>query len=287
MRNNIKMITPGLRKRRDVMRIAILSLLLILATHCLVGCAAREGFGPGTAIKIGQPSSELVARVGQPQEILAGPQGSKVYVYRRYRFAQIGATNSGVWDKPEEFYYYIDSHGVISKIDYYPYGKRKFIFPSGEKKASEPQVTALPSRESAARTPTATTPSSERAMLSTPTAAAPVAIPTSKKQAYPLPEKVAKVSKPTLPTKAASSNMETTTRLELGMKKEEVHHLLGVPERTEGFRMGGKSIITWFYNLKNQQGRQVSTPLVFEDGRLCGWGESYYLHLRKVLDQKP
>jgi hypothetical protein len=75
--------------------------------------------------------------------------------------------------------------------------------------------------------------------------------------------------------------MEAATRLELRMPREAVRRLLGVPERTEGYRMGGKNIIIWFYSLMDKQNHRVSTPLVFEDGFLSGWGDSYYLRLPK------
>ena len=70
--------------------------------------------------------------------------------------------------------------------------------------------------------------------------------------------------------------MEAATRLELNMTREEVRQVLGPPERTEGFQATGRGVIVWFYSLENRLGRRVDTPLVFEGGRLRGWGENYY-----------
>jgi hypothetical protein len=317
---NIKTIAPGSRKGVGVMRIVRLSLWLILAVCCLGGCAGREGLGPGTSLKIGQTGSDLVAQKGEPQEVLPGPAGGKIYVYRRYKLDQMAVMGGGVWGKPQEVYYQLDSHGVIAKINYYPYGKRKFLFPSGEKEATGPQIAALPGKETTPGAPAALPPSAEeakppKAAPSAPAApvapsrppaalppaakvakhpkaapSAPAATPPAQKQVSPPPsppQQVATASRPSAPPEAALPDMEAATRLELNMTKEEVRRLLGIPERTEGFRVGGKGVITWFYNLRNRQGRQVSTPLVFKDGRLSGWGASYYLRLREVSDQKP
>jgi hypothetical protein len=75
--------------------------------------------------------------------------------------------------------------------------------------------------------------------------------------------------------------MEAASCLELHMTKVMVRQLLGVPDRTEGYKVEGKTIITWFYALRDKQDRLITTPLVFEDGFLSGWGESYYLRLPK------
>jgi hypothetical protein len=306
------------------MRIVSLCLWLVLVVCCLGGCAGREGLGPGTPLRIGQTSSDLVAQKGEPQEVLPGPAGGKIYVYRRYKLDQTAIMGGGVWSKPEEVNYQLDSHGVISKIDYYPYGKRKFLFSRGEEKATAPQIAALPGKESTSETPAVMPPAAEKAKPpqaapsapaapvapSRPPAAAlppaakaakpapaaptapraPVATPPTQKPVSPPPapsQQVAKVSRPPAPAVVASTDMEAATRLELNMTKEQVRRLLGLPERTEGFRVGGKGVITWFYNLKNRQGRRVSTPLVFKDGRLSGWGASYYLRLHEASDRKP
>ena len=79
--------------------------------------------------------------------------------------------------------------------------------------------------------------------------------------------------------------MEGASRLEMNMTREEVRRILGVPERTEGFRLGGKAVVVWFYFLADSQGRRVSTPLVFENGRLSGWGDTYYRRVQREAGQ--
>ena len=65
------------------------------------------------------------------------------------------------------------------------------------------------------------------------------------------------------------------------MTKGEVQRLLGLPDRTEGFLMGEKGVVIWFYNQQDRLGRQVKTPLVFKEGRLVGWGEAYYQRIMR------
>ena len=82
--------------------------------------------------------------------------------------------------------------------------------------------------------------------------------------------------------------MDAAARLDLNMSRQEVQRLLGPPARTEGFRLHGRGVIVWFYSLANRQGRRVDTPLVFEEGRLSGWGENFYQRrLREVSGQRP
>lgn len=82
--------------------------------------------------------------------------------------------------------------------------------------------------------------------------------------------------------------MEAATRLELNMTREKVRQVLGPPERTEGFQATGRGVIVWFYSLENRLGRRVDTPLVFEEGRLRGWGENYYRRrLREISGPHP
>jgi hypothetical protein len=72
------------------------------------------------------------------------------------------------------------------------------------------------------------------------------------------------------------------------MTKEEVRRTLGAPEQTEGFRAGGRAVVVWHYLLVGPQGRRLPTPLVFEAGRLSGWGDNYYRQrLRELGGQQP
>jgi len=90
-------------------------------------------------------------------------------------------------------------------------------------------------------------------------------------------------AQPQSPASPARSNLEGASRLELNMSREDVRRVLGPPERTEGCQVGGRAVIVWYYLLEGPQGRRVLTPLVFEEGRLGGWGENYYRRrLREV-----
>jgi hypothetical protein len=268
--------------------------LLVLLWLC--GCASSGGLGDGDTLKVGQREGELVARKGQPQEVQLGPTGEKIYVYTTYNLDQVAAMGGGAWNKPFQEYYWLDDQGVITRVAQYPYGKRNFIFPTKEKptvvvqapaarrvapappaspgrvKASEPQ----PSKETAPPSST----SKERA--STLTQPAPTTVTTP----APASPRTARVS--AVPSSPPRSDMEAATRLELNMSREDVRRVLGLPERTEGFQSGGRAVIVWFYLLEPQKGRTVATPLVFEEGRLRGWGDNYYRRrLREVSGQGP
>ncbi|MCK9375928.1 MAG: DUF3192 domain-containing protein [Syntrophobacterales bacterium] len=102
----------------------------------------------------------------------------------------------------------------------------------------------------------------------------------------PAPKKPAVAQTASSPPAPASSHMAEAAKLELRMSKEEVTHLLGLPDRTEGFLADGKPVVVWTYLLGDQGGRPVLTPLVFENGRLSGWGDAYYQTiLRKAKTQ--
>jgi hypothetical protein len=232
-------------------------LLLMLIICCLGGCAGRELGTTESSPGIGTRESDLIAQKGQPQQILTDPPRGKILVYQNDRLDQMAGMRGGVWSKPEQVHYSLDSSGVVTKVTYYPYGKRKFIFPTEKEPAAVAQVPAQPAGAGSLPQPVTVQP--------------PPREPAGKP-----------VSAPTPPAKAAPpAGMEAASRLELRMSKDMVRRLLGVPDRTEGYRVGGKTIITWFYSLRDKQDRLVTTPLVFEDGFLAGWGESYYLRLPK------
>ncbi len=273
----------------------IFGFLAMMIICCLAGCAGMEAVGTESASGVGLRETELIAQKGQPQQILPDPSGGKILVYQNYRLDQTAGMRGGVWSKPEQVHYWLDSQGVVTKVEYYPYGKRKFLFPSEKEPAALAQVPAQPSEKGAAA-PLTTAPAPPRGQASVSAPSAPPkevaqipapTIPSQRVQQTPAasaPREVARVpvAAPTPPAKAAPpADMEAATRLELHMTKEAVRRLLGVPDRTEGYRMGGKNIIIWFYSLRDKQDRRVSTPLVFEDGSLSGWGDSYYLRLPK------
>lgn len=252
----------------------------------LGGCAGPGRPGPGDTLSVGQRQAELVARKGQPQEVQPGPGGGKIYIYTTYSLDQVAAMGGGAWNRPDQVYYWLDDQGVITKVARYPYGKRQFLFPAPDR--------PIP----AAQAPAAPTPAPVAAASPPPPAVAPPAVekvspPQAQAQPEPQPSpqppttvsapETARPSAPaamSLPPAAAGptakSGMDAASRLELNMSRDEVRRLLGAPERTEGFQAAGRGLIVWYYLLESRQARRLLTPLVFEEGRLSGWGEEYY-----------
>jgi hypothetical protein len=268
-----------------------LGLLVLL---WLGGCAGSGGPGQGDTLSVGQREEELVARKGQPQEVQPEPGGGKIYVYTTGNLDQVAVMGGGAWVKPDQVYYWLDNQGVITRVVRYPYGKRKFLFPSQEKLT---KVAQAPTPPAVAPAPPAS-PAAVKAPEPAPPPPAPAppasTLPEQVAQPAPKPAPAAEPMPATTPRETArapavpvapppQSNMAAATRLELYMSREDVQRLLGPPERTEGFRAGGRAVIVWFYRLENRQGRRVATPLVFEEGRLTGWGENHYRRrLREV-----
>ena len=225
----------------------------LMALFWLGGCA-RGGQGINNTLSAGQRVEELVARKGQPQEVKPEPGGGKAYVYTSENLDQMATMGGGAWVKPDQVYYHINDQGVITGVDHYPYGKRSFILP------------ALGRSGQMAEAPVA-------GQVKAAPAAPPVEAPKPLAQA---------------PATPARSKLEGASRLELNLSREEVRRILGSPERTEGFRAGGRAVIVWYYWLEEPQGRRGLTPLVFEDGRLSGWGDNYFRRrLRELTGQAP
>jgi hypothetical protein len=241
----------------------------LLALIFLGGCASG---GPryDDTLGAGQRVEDLVARKGQPQEINPGPGSGKTYIYTTENLDQTAIMGGGAWVKPEQVYYEINQQGVITRVTRYPYGKRSFIFPSKERPTQIAQAPVSGEKGTAA----ATTPAAAPA---TPAPAAPPASP---------PVAAGPTAAP--PAAPAKSAREAATRLELNMSREDVRRLLGAPDRTEGFRAGGRAVIVWYYLLESRQGRRTLTPLVFEGDRLSGWGENFYrLRVRELSGPQP
>jgi len=241
----------------------------LLALIWLGGCAGG-GLRYGDTLGVGQREADLVARLGQPQEIKPGPGGGKTYIYTTDNLDQMATMSGGAWVKPSQVYYDINAQGIITGVNRYPYGKRSFIFPSKEKPAQIAQA------------PAATVPA-----VTPPPAPAPALRPAPAPPATP-PEAARTLAPPAPPAAKSAGVREEASRLELNMSREDVRRILGAPESTEGFRAGGQAMVVWYYQLESHQGRVTLTPLVFEGGRLSGWGENYYrLRLREITRQQP
>ncbi|MBN1141162.1 MAG: DUF3192 domain-containing protein [Deltaproteobacteria bacterium] len=77
--------------------------------------------------------------------------------------------------------------------------------------------------------------------------------------------------------------------LEMGATKEEVLQVMGKPDLNEAYQsLHGKSVAIFFYytQRKWQDGNTTKdecTPVVFENGKLIGWGSEFY-EMRKKID---
>lgn len=258
---------------------------------CLLGgCAAGGGVVPGEPLRVGQRESDLVAQKGQPQEVRPGPGNAKIYVYTERKLDQVAILGGGAWGKPDEVHYWLDDQGVITRVSRYPYGKKKFLFPTEEAAAPAPAAArAVPEVKTATApppAPPAPLPSpmgEERRRPAEP--AAPPSPSTPAPAAKAAPKEMAAAA---APTTLGRPDMSAAARLELNLSREEVQQLLGLPERTEGFRVKGRAVIVWFYQLSDREGRRVSTPVLFENGRVSGWGETHYRRLLKeAAESRP
>ena len=258
-------------------RQSLLSLGLIVLL--VVGGCATGQLNGNPADAVGMREADLVAQKGQPQQIIPTPEGGKIFVYENHRMDQVAIMGGGTWDKPEQTYYWLSPQGQVEKTKYFPYGKRKFLITPDK----EPiQVAAAPARP---QTPPPPLEPDTRKPL--PMAAPVPATPLPQGPPAAAPEKtepiVAKAPAPV----PAHKGMKEAACLELRMSKAEVSRLLGVPERTEGFLTEGKQVVVWTYRLGDPGGHQVLTPLVFEDGRLSGWGDVYYQTLLRKVRTQP
>lgn len=74
-------------------------------------------------------------------------------------------------------------------------------------------------------------------------------------------------------------NRQEIARLEIGMSLAEVRERLGRPDITEAFTRDGTEFRIYHYRTQHRRGdgkttRDETTPLVFRDGRLEGWGDT-------------
>ncbi len=83
------------------------------------------------------------------------------------------------------------------------------------------------------------------------------------------------------PFHVAKTNVENSKKLRVGMTKAEVLAIMGEPEKGETFNKPD----VWFYYFNMNWGDGFVTedecfPLVFNNGRLAGWGNAYYTRIR-------
>jgi hypothetical protein len=65
-------------------------------------------------------------------------------------------------------------------------------------------------------------------------------------------------------------NRTALNQLQLGMSKDDVQKQLGPAETSESVLVEGKELLVWWYTTAYF----TKDPVVFEDGKVTGWGPS-------------
>lgn len=81
-------------------------------------------------------------------------------------------------------------------------------------------------------------------------------------------------------------NRTAISRLEIGSPRSVVIAELGSPDDSEAFNRDGEEIRVLFYRTQHRHSdgdttRDETTPLVFENGLLVGWGDAVYADMRR------
>jgi outer membrane protein assembly factor BamE (lipoprotein component of BamABCDE complex) len=85
-----------------------------------------------------------------------------------------------------------------------------------------------------------------------------------------------------------SRNNDNLLLLEMGMTKEQVMKIMDKPDLNEAYQsLNGKSVVIYFYYTERQLSdgnitKDECTPVVFEDGKLVGWGDEFYKYKMEV-----
>lgn len=78
----------------------------------------------------------------------------------------------------------------------------------------------------------------------------------------------------------AQRNSNSMLMLNTGASKQEVLNKMSNPHRNERYITNGKEMDIWFYrtswNADDMETDDEFTPMVFENGKLIGWGRNYY-----------
>lgn len=87
----------------------------------------------------------------------------------------------------------------------------------------------------------------------------------------------------------AEQNINSLLALDLGMTQDEVLIAMGKPKKKKTHQLGDRTVEAWFYLTEgliiNDTMMRDSdyTPVVFEDGKLAGWGRNFY---NRILQYK-
>jgi hypothetical protein len=85
--------------------------------------------------------------------------------------------------------------------------------------------------------------------------------------------------------KNQEDNRAAISQLSIGMSRSAVIDELGTPAESEAFTRDGEEIRVLFYRTRHRHSdgetsRDETTPLVFRNDQLVGWGDSVYSSLR-------
>ena len=80
---------------------------------------------------------------------------------------------------------------------------------------------------------------------------------------------------------AQEDNREAISRLSIGMSREAVVERLGTPADSEAFTRDGEEVRVLFYRTRHRHSdgetsRDETTPVVFRNDELVGWGQRVY-----------
>jgi len=90
----------------------------------------------------------------------------------------------------------------------------------------------------------------------------------------------------------AEENRYRLSWVKVGMTKGNVYDKMGCPQRTEKVEVNGTHYEIWYYLTKRYalgQTRllpQNTTPLIFKNNKLIGWGREYYNYLLNVDNER-
>lgn len=90
------------------------------------------------------------------------------------------------------------------------------------------------------------------------------------------------------PQMRMDKNNTSLLTLEMGMNKQEVMDVMGKPDLNEAYQsLNGKSMVIFFYYTQRKWSdgnttKDECTPVVFENGKLVGWGSEFYETRRKI-----
>ena len=82
-------------------------------------------------------------------------------------------------------------------------------------------------------------------------------------------------------------NRENLNKIEIGMTKDQVRQIMGKPYRREA----ESNLEWWLYDTQGGRGMYFTeseylTPLLFEDGKLVGWGKNFWTTKERKYDIK-